>query len=178
MRSYLLYTLLFLYLLPMPVLSQQDLRKIYLHPKAAGSEKQAKFVDSIRVIPLEVNDGVGLTNFNSVEITKNYFLIRDPVGKRVFFYSKNGKFIKKVSYKRLGENFYASYNEQDDQLVFLGSNKNYSLTSKDKLKIMLDWSNPRNKKYFKKYIINLADSSFALHKAEPTENDIIRSHPF
>ena len=37
--------------------AQSQLQKIYLHPKAAGNEKQSKFVDSIRFIPLEIKEG-------------------------------------------------------------------------------------------------------------------------
>jgi hypothetical protein len=57
--------------------------------------------------------------------------------------------------------------------VFFGTNKNYALTSKDHIKISLDWNNPRNKKYFKKYAIDLFDTSFSIKPAVPEENDII-----
>jgi len=43
---------------------------------------------------------------------------------------------------------------------------------------MLDWSNPRNKKYFKKYAIDLSDPSFTIKKDIPAENDIIRAYHF
>src|SRR5687768_5245873 len=85
--------------------AQSQLQKIYLHPKAAGSEKQSKFVDSIRFIPLELKEGIELNKYNSVEVTKNYFLINDYMGKAIMVYAKNGSFTKKISYKKLGENF-------------------------------------------------------------------------
>lgn len=166
---------LVLYCLLISTFAQSQLQKIYLYPKASGSEKQSKFVDSIRLIPLEIREGIELPAYNAIEVTKNYFLIRDYIDKRIFLYSKNGSFIKKINYKKLGESFYPVYDEHSNQIVFFGNNKNYTLTSRDKLKIMLDWSNPRNKKYFKKYTIDLNDTTFTIKKDVPGENDIIRA---
>jgi len=178
MRACLFYSPLVLYCLLISTFAQSQLQKIYLHPKAAGSEKQSKFVDSIRLIPLEIKEGIELTAYNTIEVTKNYFLIKDYVGKRILLYSKNGSFIKKIGYKKLGEAFYPVYDEHSDRIVFFGNNKNYTLTSRDRLKIMLDWSNPRNKKYFKKYAIDLNDTSFTIKKDIPGENDIIRAYHY
>jgi hypothetical protein len=163
------------YLFPAPFTHAQ-LQKIYLHPKAAGSEKQSKFVDSIRFIPLEVKEGVELATYNNIEVTANYFIIRDYSNRIILIYAKNGRFIKKISYKKLGNGFYPVYDERNDQLVFFGSNKNYALTPKDRIKIKLDWSNPRNKKYYKKYTIDLNDTSFAIKKALPQQSDILRAY--
>lgn len=169
--------LLLLYLL-ISAFAQSQLQKIYLHPKAAGNEKQSKFVDSIRFIPLEITEGVEVGTYNSVGVTDNYFIITDYVGKIILLYSRNGSFIKKINYRKLGENFYPTYTSHNNQIVFFGNNKNYSLTAKDRIKITLDWSNPRNRKYFKKYIIDLNDTAFTIKKAVPGQNDIIRSNHY
>jgi hypothetical protein len=155
-----------------------QLQKIYLHPKAAGTDKQSKFVDSMRFIPLEIKDGVELTAYNSVEVAGNYFLVKDNLGKAVMLYGRDGRFIKKISYKKLGKEFYPSYDEHNNRLVFLAVNKNYTLTSRDRLKISLDWNNPRNKKYYKKYVIDLKDTLFTIKKEIPQQNDILRAHYF
>ena len=178
MRSRLLHRPLVFCCLLLATFAHSQLQKIYLHPKAAGNEKQSKFVDSIRLIPLEIKEGVELTAYNGIEVTKDYFLIKDYIGKRVLLYSKNGNFIKKISYKKLGEDFDPDYDEHNNQLVFFGKNKNYTLTAKDRLKIMLDWSNPRNKKYFKKYTIDLNDTSFTIKKDIPNQNDIIHAYHY
>jgi hypothetical protein len=178
MRAGFFYSLLLLNCLLLSAFAQSQVQKIYLHPKATGSERQSKFVDSIRVIPLEIKEGIELTSYNTIEVTKNYFLIRDYVGKRILLYSKNGKFIKKVGYKKLGDTFFPDYDEYSDRIVFFGNNKNYALTSRDRLKIMLDWSNPRNKKYFKKYAIDLNDTLFTIKKDIPNENDIIHAYHY
>ena len=153
-----------------------QVQKLFIHPKAAGNEKQSQFVDSIRFIPLEARQGVEFGTNNNLTITTNYFLINDYAEKKLHVYAKNGAFVKEVSYKRLGENFYPGYHENLEQVVFFANNKNYALTSKDQVQIRLDWSNPRNKKYFKKYGIDLNDPSFAIKKATPQEYDINRAH--
>jgi hypothetical protein len=178
MRRHLSFPIVLLCCLLLSTFAHSQLQKIYLHPKAAGNEKQSKFVDSIRLIPLEIKEGVELTAYNGLEVTKNYFLINDFSNKKVLMYSKNGTFLKSISYKKLGENFYPLYDERNNQLVFFGNNKNYTLTAKDRLKIMLDWNNPRNKKYFRKYTIDLNDSLFTIKKVIPQQNDIIRAYEY
>jgi len=164
------------YLVISPI-AQSQLQKIYLHPKAAGSEKQSKFIDSIQFIPLEIIDGVEFGLYNSIEVTANYFLIRDYTSKSILLYAKNGRFIKKISYKKLVDS-YPMYDEHNNQIVFSGNNKNYKLTSRDRIKIKLDWTNPRNKKYFKKYTIDLNDTSFTIKKAIPQQNDILSAYNY
>ena len=160
------------------LIAKSQIQKIYLHPKAAGSGKQIQFVDSIRFIPLEIKDGIELGNYSNIQVTEKYFLVTDYPKKILLLYSKNGSFVKKISFKKLGETFYPSYNKYNNEIVFFGNNKNYSLTPNDQLKIKLDWNNPRNKKYFKKYTINLNDPSFTIKKEIPGENDIVHAYQF
>ena len=177
MRKCFLFTALLLRILLIYHIAHSQVQKIYLNPKATGIEKQSKIVDSIRIIPLEIKEEIELAVYNSIDVTKNYFLIKDYTGKRILLYSKNGDFIKKISYKKLGPAFYPFYDKRDEQVVFFGDNKNYSLTPRDRLKIKLDWSNPRNKKYFKKYTIDLNDTTFTIRKGIPEEKDVIRAFP-
>lgn len=177
MRNYPLIRTLVFFSLFFPVIVRSQIQKIYLHPKAVGSGKQSQFVDSVRFIPLE-KGGVEAGSYNNIRITEKYFLIVDYPNKIFFLYAKNGSFIKKVSFKKLGESFFPGYNEQTNQIVFFGNNKNYALTPKDALKIRLDWNNPRSKKYFSKYTINLNDTSFTFKKEMPTKNDIVHAYHF
>jgi hypothetical protein len=149
-----------------------------LHPKAAGGGKQSQFVDSIRFIPLEIKEGIQFESYSDIQVTEKYFLITDYSRKILLLYSKKGNFIKKINFKKLDGNFYPRYNEHTEQIVFFGNNKNYALTTKDQLKIKLDWNNPRNKKYFRKYIIDLNDTSFTIQKRTPDENDIVHAYHF
>ena len=132
MRNFLLVLFLALYCLFYSPNAQSQLQKIYLHPKAAGTEKQSKFIDSIRFIPLEVKEEVESTMYASVEVTTNYFMIRNYSAREILLYAKNGRFIKKISHKKLGSSFYPLYDEHTNQIVFFGNNQNYSLTSKDR----------------------------------------------
>jgi hypothetical protein len=177
MRNYPFYRALIFCCLLFPGIANSQIQKIYLHPKSAGGGKQSQFIDSIRFIPLEIKEGVQL-GYTNIQVTEKYFLITDYPNKILLLYSKKGKFIKKINFKNLGGNFYPNYNQHTNQIVFFGNNKNYALTTKDQLKIKLDWNNPRNKKYFKKYIVDLNDTSFNIQKKTPDENDIVYAYHF
>jgi hypothetical protein len=178
MRNYLFNLTFLLCFLFISTISHSQLPKIYLHPKAAGNGKQSQFVDSIRFIPLEIKEGIQVGTYNKIEITEKYFLIMNYQGKTILVYSRNGRFVKKVSYKKLGDRLSPAYDKLTDQIVFFGINKNYALTEKDMMKITLDWNNPSNKKYFKKYTIDLKDTSFVFKKAILGPNDIIGASRF
>jgi hypothetical protein len=157
--------------------AHSQLQKIYLHPKAPGGGKQSQFVDSIRFIALEVKQDIRLGEYYNIQAIKKFFLLTDYQNNRLLIYSKDGRFLKNISYKKLG-NFYPRYNENTNEIVFFGGNKNYTLTTKDEIKIRLDWTNAQNKKYFKKYVIDLDDALFAIKKSIPEQNDIIESFHF
>jgi len=157
--------------------AQSQLRKIYLNPKSVARESQTKFIDSIRFIPLEIKGGIEKSNSHNITITDKYILLTDYYTKTLFIFSKDGKLVKSLNYGKLGDSFYPNYKEGTKEIVFFGSNKNYSLTPKDLVKIKLDWSNPRNKKYFKKYFLDLNDSSLTIKKDIPNEKDIVRLQP-
>jgi hypothetical protein len=157
--------------------AQSQLQKIYLNPKAAGGAKQSQFVDSIRFIPFEIKQDIRLGEAYNILVTKNRFLLIDYRNNRLFIYSKDGAFNKKISYKKLGD-LYPTYDEHTNQIVFFGKNKNYALTSKDEIKIKLNWDNPRNRKYFKKYVIDLDDSSFVVKKNIPEQHNVMYAFHF
>lgn len=170
--------ILFIYLLFIASTAPAQLQKIYLHPKAPASEKQSKFIDSLRFIPLEATAGVEFSRYSNVEVTNQYFMIRNYIGKEVVLYDKAGRFIRKISYKKLGADLWPAYNQQTNQLVFFGYNKNYSLTPRDRIKIQMDWNSPRNRKYYKKYTIDLDDSTATFKKEMPDQKDIIHATHF
>ena len=155
-----------------------QLQKLYVNPKAPGTESQSRIVDSIRFIPLEQREEVNFADYSNVALSEAYFLVRDYDGRSIVVYRKNGSFVKRIDYKKLGDNFHPDYQRHTNRLVFFGDNKNYALTAKDRIKISLDWDNPRNKKYLKKYTLDLADTAFAIKKAEPEQNDILGAHSY
>lgn len=154
-----------------------QLPKIYLEPKATNTSKQSQFVHSIRFIPLT---GTQFSKEDSyiLEVSRNYFFLKDYSNQKLLIYSKEGKLIKEIDYKKKGAMFNPIYKENINQIEFFGSNKNYLLTAQDKIKIKLEWNKPKNRKYFKKYIIDLKDSSFILKESIPEPFDILSLFPF
>jgi hypothetical protein len=178
MRNRLFYCTSLLFCLLSSATAQSQLRKLYLHPKTVAREKQTKYVDSIRFIPLEIKEGIELGTYYNVQVTEKYLLLTDYMNSRLVFYSRDGRFVKDINYKKLGGTFYPAYKERSNQVTFFGSNKNYTLTPKDQVKIKLDWDNPRNRKYFKKYTIDLSDPSLTVTKDVPNEKDIVQAYNY
>jgi hypothetical protein len=177
MRMRLLISLLFYFILTL-TFAQSQPQKIYLHPKTVAREKQSKFVDSLRFIALEINDKIEVGAYYSINVTEKYFLVNDYSNKRLLLYLKDGKFIKNISYKKLGDNFSPGYNERNNEIIFFGGNKNYALTTKDQIQIKLDWDNPNNRKYFKKYRIDLNNTALTIEKDVPSKRDINRLYHY
>ncbi|MGJ7030666.1 hypothetical protein [Niabella hirudinis] len=146
--------------------------KIFLNPKSPATESQSRFVDSFRFVALEPQEGVTISNWDNITLTKNYLAIVQYSSKQLLLYTYEGRFIKKISYKKLGEGFYPGYDKQNETFRFYGSNRNYSLTTKDEIKIELNYNDRRNQKYYKKYIIDLKDPNFEIKKSSPTEYEV------
>jgi len=153
----------------------QQLRKIYLNPKNTAVQKQSNFIDSIQFIPLEPVNGVNVEAGN-VKFTGKYYLVTDYRSGVLYIYAKTGAFIKRIDFNELGD-LAPMYRSGSNQLVFFGDNHNYTLTSKDRVKILLDWSNERNLKYFRKYVIDLGDTSFAIKRSRPDKYDLTGAEP-
>ena len=155
--------------------ARSQFQKLYLNPKAAGNAKQTDFVDSIRFFPLEQPPNISPGANMGIDITQDYFLLIDFPKKNLFLYNKAGRLVKTVSFKHLGNEFYPEYIEERNQIVFLGRNKNFSLTPKDAISIEINWNNPKNRKYYRKYVIDLGDTTFALKKMLPEQHEITRA---
>jgi hypothetical protein len=154
----------------------QSIRKIFINPKNPVVQKQSNFVDSIRFIPFEQIESVNLAN-GAVRPTKKYYLVTDYGSRILYIFSKTGALVKKISFKELGGNLYPVYQMHTDQLIFFGDNSKYSLTPKDRIKILLDWSNERNLKYFRKFVIDLEDTTFAIVKSRADKFDLMGAEP-
>lgn len=160
------------------LLQAQPIEKIYLNPKNPTIQKQSSYIDSIQFLSLASVEGIVFNEYANVRLTEKYFLITDNAAGYLYIYTKTGVFLKQINYKSEVKNLYPSYNSKTNEIVFFGNNSNYTLTSKDRVKIQLDWSNEHNLKYFKKYVISLRDTSFAIKKAKPTKYDLIGAYPF
>lgn len=156
----------------------QPIEKIYLNPKNPTVQKQSSYIDSLVFLSMETKEGINFNEFANVRLTNDYFLVTDNAAGYLYLYSKTGAFVKQINYKSVISNIPPSYHAKSNEIVFFGNNSNYTLTSKDKVKIQLDWSNPRNLKYFKKYVINLSDTAFVIKEAKPTNYDLIGAYSF
>ncbi len=150
--------------------------KIYLSPKAAGAANQSTFIDSLKFYPLKLPKGVAVGEWSYPIVTNNYFFVHNYASKNLLVFKKDGSFVKEISYKKIGEYASPNYDKNKQQMTFLFTNKNYSLTQKDQIQIKTNFNNPRSKKYYKKYIIDLSDTTFAIKKAEVTAFDILNAY--
>ena len=158
--------------------SAQQVEKIYINPKSPAIQKQTSFVDSLKFTPFESVAGISFDDYAIIGLTEKYILIVDYSAKILYIYTRAGIFLKKINYKSKISDLYPDYSAKTNEIVFFGNNSNYTLTSKDRVKIQLDWSNKHNLKYFKKYVINLNDTAFAIKKSKPDKYDLINAYPF
>jgi hypothetical protein len=156
----------------------QQVEKIYINPKNPAIQKQSSYIDSIKFTALESVAGNSFNEYASLRLTEKYILVTDYSAGFLYIYTKSGAFVKKVNFKSVTKNLYPGYNAKTNEVVFFGNNSNYSLTSKDKVKIQLDWSNEHNLKYFKKYIINLNDTAFEIKKVKHEKYNLIKANFF
>lgn len=156
-----------------------QLQKIYLNPaRTNGVARQADFVDSIRFLILDkAESNSGVPSGNTLQLTSKYFLITNSQDKKLSLYDRSGKFLRTIDYKSLGGNYAPSYRESSDEIIFFGYNNNYTLTRKDRIAIKLNWDRPRNRKYFRKYVVDLAEASPVIRKVAPSQYDIIGAYP-
>ncbi|WP_346236093.1 6-bladed beta-propeller [Niabella insulamsoli] len=150
--------------------------KIYLSPKAAGGNPQSTFIDSLKFYPLQTDKKTELGNYSNVIPTNDYFLVQQWSDRSMLVYEKNGRLVHKISYKKLGENADPRYDPSKQQLIFFYENKNYALTENDRIDIKTNFSDKKNRKYYRKYIIDLKDTSFSFKKAAPTAFDILNAY--
>ena len=148
--------------------------KIYLSPKAAGAANQSTFIDSIKFHPLETTKRNSISNYSYAYVAGDYYFVNNYMEKNVLVYTKEGKFVKEIDYKKLGTS--PNYDKNKQQLIFLSINKNYTLTEKDNIQIRTDFDNPRNKKYYKKYVIDLNDTTYSIKKVPVTSFDILHAY--
>ncbi len=134
------------------------------------------FIDSLKLYSLDEDNSLSPGQFNSLIISSKYFIIESYVDKALSFYTKAGQFIKKISYKKLGKEANSRYDSAKDQIIFFHTNNNYALTEKDIIQIRANFAEEKNKKYYKKYIIDLKDSSLTIQKSTPAAFDILNAY--
>lgn len=151
--------------------------KIYFEPKSASGGKQSDFIVYNATIAFETTAESRFDKYSSIFPTKNYFVVCDNSAKKILLFSKTGRFIKKIKSKKRLDDFW--YNEQTDRLEIVTGNKMYRLTNKDNAQIQEDYMNPKNRKYFQKYVIALDDTiNLSAKKEKIAQKDILEPLPY
>jgi|GEM_PF-1048573 len=157
----------------MPAFSQ--VQKIYLSPKTARGGKQSLLIDSIRIIPLEKKSGISLDDeYIYPIITDDYFIIKPYNSNTIYFFDRKGKFVKQISNKQF-KDASIEYDQLTHKITMKSANKSYQLTQKDWLEVFIDFANPKNRKYYRKYELDSDSSGAKLIKADITPYEVLRA---
>ncbi|MEJ7627425.1 MAG: hypothetical protein WKF35_11215 [Ferruginibacter sp.] len=155
----------FCFLVPAHQLFAQT-QKIYLNPATAGAAPQSKFVEITRITPIDAPNEKINTN-TSLFITSKYWILYDYFEKKIYFFTKEAKFIQKFELKKYGDPVIV-YDGKNEILKFNIKNKNYILTNNDLVNIRANADKKANQKYFKNYEIDLKQAQLQL-KNTPTD---------
>jgi hypothetical protein len=151
--------------------------KIYFEPKSTAGGRQSDFITCNNVVVFETTPESKFDKYSRIIATKFFFVVCDYSAKKMLVFTKTGRFVKKINSKldfgRL------SYNEELDRLEMVVPNKMYKLTTKDNAQILEDYTNPKNRKYFRKYFINFSDTlNFLVQKQKILQEDILNPQPY
>jgi hypothetical protein len=148
-------------LLPAPGLWAQP-QKLYLNPATAGAAPQSKFIEITRFRPVDETAGK-ISAFAMLIVTAKYWILYEYADKKLYFLTKEAKFIKKIDLKKYGEPMIL-YDDKNECLKFNTRNKNYLLTNDDLLQIRANYAERSSRKYFKNYEIDLKDDGLQVKK--------------
>ncbi|GAA4328805.1 hypothetical protein [Flaviaesturariibacter amylovorans] len=172
----LLHLLILQPLLLVALAGQGQLQKIYLHPKAPGTERQSAIIDSLSFLPLAHKVSLSKGGNQYLMLATDHFLITDYPEKAIHVFTKEGAFVGTIDYGK-ADGLSPAYEAAGNRVVFYGDNKQFSLTRKDRIQIARDWARPGNRKYFRKYCVSLSDPQLALRPETPTGQDLLQTRP-
>lgn len=150
-------------------------QKLYFDQAYATGAPQSAVFDEVNYIPLETNRESVFGRINQLIVTHKYFIIWDTDTDAIYFFDKEGKFLKKLSDKR---NTIKSIqlDKNKNALLIVQLSKSY-LPSQKQIQSALD--NPfKNSalKYYKSFYYDLNDINAA--KTSPIKNlDFIMANP-
>jgi len=170
-------TLIYCLLFVMPSAFSQ-VQKIYLSPKTARGGKQSLLVDSIRIIPLEKRPGISLDDeYIYPIITDDYFIIKPYNNNTIYFFDRQGKFVKQISNKQF-KDASIDYDDLRHKITMKSANKNYQLTQRDWLEVSIDFANPKNRKYYKKYELDFDSADAKLNRVEIGPYEVLQANKY
>lgn len=105
-------------------------QKLYFEPTYATGMPQSKLFSEVKYIPLETTKESLFGRIYRLIATKDYFIVFDRDTDAIYFFDKNGRFVKKYTYK--GYQIRSiSYDENKNALFISGLNKNYNPSQKE-----------------------------------------------
>lgn len=108
-----------------------DVKKIVVTLDNDSPILVSDFIDSIRYVPLETSDQCLIQNIDQLEIYNDNIIILDQTTNSIFFFNKNGKFLRKIEFNQSPTSSISIYrfnlNREDSTIMFndLGSSKRY-----------------------------------------------------
>lgn len=152
-------------------------QKIFFEPKSAPGGIQSDFAEYRDVIIFENTPTSRFDDYSQIIPTGNNFVVMDYSNKKILLFGINGKYLKQVKFKeRIG---LLQYNKEQNRLEAISQNKMYELSPKDYAQIIEHFDNPKNWKYFRKYYLDLNDTSgFAFHRQQINGLEMMRAEPF
>lgn len=131
-------------------------KTLYFDPAYANGAPQAKLFDEIKYVPLETTRESLFGRIHQLIVTKNYFIVWDTDTDAIYFFDKNGKFIKKYSSK--GYTIRSLRLDSAKNALYISElNKNYSPTQKDVQAVLDDPFKNAALKYTKASYYDLND---------------------
>lgn len=151
-------------------------QKLYFEPSTAIGIPQSRVFDEIKYVPLETKRESLFGRINKLIVTEKYFVILDNDTQAIYFFDKNGKFVKK--YKNRGYDFRSIlYDANRNALFISGLSKNFSPFQKDVQAALDDPVHNSSVKYARAIYYDLTDAKEA--KTETLKNfDIVLANPF
>ncbi|MCU7693095.1 6-bladed beta-propeller [Haoranjiania flava] len=143
----------------------QDVQKIYIDPSKAYGGNVSDYFDSVEYIHLETTKESTVGDIYQMIVTDSSYVIADLDTKSIFFFSLDGKFIK-----RIPDQYSIFYDQSNNQIVTLKF-------SGDKTKLYLSYSYLSGKKKQHDAIVDIKNADLPMIRffMTPLENDYFLS---
>ncbi len=151
--------------------------KIFFEPKSAQGGLQSDFIEYNDIVVFETTRESRFDDFCQIIPAGNNYIVMDYSNKKILLFDKKGKYLKQVKFKeRIGS---LKYNKEQNRLEAISLNKAYELSQKDYAQIIEHFDNPKNWKYFRKYYLDLNDTShLVFHRQQINGLEMMQAEPF
>ncbi len=150
-------------------------KTLYFDPNYATGAPVSKIFEEVTYIPLETTKESLFGYIGHLVVTEDYFIVLDFDTNTIYFFNKNGKFVKKYENKKYSLKS-IQYMADKNALYIAGMNKNFNPTSKELQAIMENPMDRKLNKFAQVWHFPLKDIQNA--KTEEIKNfDIVLTNP-